>query len=102
MAEQETLHDERDAFDPLAHSLWNRFVDNAMVVHQAWLRACAEGGSVGTCRLCGAYLKPSYPDQVGQRHDYEAACVSCGHIVVAPGGRVLARSARLHERPGGQ
>jgi hypothetical protein len=102
--DQETLVDgiPQGTFDPLAHSLWTRFVDNGRIEHGAWLRACAEGGFVGTCRLCGSYLRPRHPEQHGTRTDYEAVCVSasCEHIVLCVGGRTLARSSQRSERPG--
>lgn len=91
------------AFDPAQHGLWQRFVDGDQVAHGAWLRACAEHTFVGTCRVCGDYLTPAYPEQLDGRTDYEARCRSerCGHTVVAPGGRLLRRSSRHSQMPAG-
>jgi hypothetical protein len=104
MADQETLGEERNGFDPLAHGLWKRFVDNGCVVHGAWLRACAEGSFVGTCRICCDYLAPRHPHEArAGRYDYEYQCrnVQCGQIYNAPGGRMFVRSSRSSERGSG-
>jgi hypothetical protein len=100
MADQETLT-ERTSFNPLDHGLWARYHDHGEILHGAWMRACAEGSFVGTCRHCGDYLIPLRPHQVnGKRTDYEAHChaSTCGAIMLAPCGRVLAYSSRASER----
>lgn len=102
MAEQETLT-ERPAFNPLDHGLWARYRAGNEIEHAAWMRACAEGAWVGTCRRCGDYLIPLRPHQVsGKRTDYEAHCRNdaCGAIVLACCGRVLSYSSRASERKG--
>jgi len=110
---QETLDSgHTKIIDPADHGLWNSVVDNGTTVnHHAWMRACATGASVGTCRVCGALLEPCRPDDLGHgRIDYEAQCrnrsvwtrgavAGCGQIINAPGGRVLVRSARRSEQP---
>lgn len=110
MARQETLTGDTPAFDPSQHGIWDRFVDAGDVInHAAWLRACAEGGFVGTCRACGDFLLPQPPDERDGRHDYTAVCRSgndgpgkgCGHEVNAPGGRRLRRSSRHLQMPTG-
>jgi hypothetical protein len=100
--EQETLDAPHATFDPLAHGLWSRVLDNGRVDHGLWLRTCAEGGFVGTCRICGDYVRPSHPAEVGTRTDYEYACRSttCGQTYLSVGGRTLTRSSRRAERPG--
>ena len=100
MAEQETLT-ERTAFNPLDHGLWARYKTGNQVDHAAWMRACAEGSWVGTCRLCGDYLIPVRPHQANaKRTDYEAHCraEACGWILNAPGGRIVHYSSRAQER----
>jgi hypothetical protein len=93
MADQETLPEtwagKAPPFNPAMHGLWKRFVDNGVVVHGEWMRAAAARELVGTCRVCGAHLRPRHPAEVGHpvRWEYEAECVSCGQIVCAPGGR---------------
>jgi hypothetical protein len=103
---QEALDGTEVQFDPLQHGLWARYARNGEIDHGAWLRACnqAPREHVGTCRHCGGLLRPRHPWQLGQRFDYEAVCLACGHGICAPGGRVLARSGRASERPskGGQ
>lgn len=117
MAEQETLT-EGPRFDSLQHGLWKRMTegDGTVVNHAAWLRACAEGGLVGSCRKCGSYLRPEPPIEVVKgRFDYSALCVvewntrgtgaerivwGCGYEMVAPGGRIAGRSTRKSERGG--
>ena len=113
MADQETLP-VQNAFNPAVHGLWKRFVDDGRINHGAWLRACAEGTWVGTCRRCGDYLVPLQPAERGRGHwEYEAACRTpavlstvdgvrrasgCGKTICAPGGRTLHRSSLLSER----
>lgn len=91
-----------NAFDPLRHGLYQRFVDGSgHVDHGKWLRAIAEGAHVGTCRRCGDYLIAQRPQQISQtRTDYEAQCRNdaCRWVCSAPGGRYFARTSRLHER----
>lgn len=103
-------------FDGLQHGLWQRFkAGDGTVNEAAWLRACAEHGFVGTCRVCGAYLVPLHPEQVGKRKDFEAHCsrwptivstvdnvrtvTGCGWILNAPNGRRCERSSRWSEQP---
>lgn len=94
MAEQETLHD-GPTFDPAAHGLWQRFVDSGRINHGAWLRACASAEFVGTCRQCGAFVKPHPPEDLGDgRVDYEGVCVQCGQQMCAPGGRLPGTAQR--------
>ncbi len=82
--------------------LWPRHITGGAIDHPAWLRACAERSYVGNCR-CGDYLVPEPPEQIGQRLDYRAACRrdECSYELEAPGGRVLRRSSRHSEMPGG-
>lgn len=120
MADQETLTDETrqtsTTFNPAIHGLWKRFVENGTIRHGEWLRACAAGEFVGTCRHCGDYLIPAHPLQVGQRWDYEAQCRSkatssivdgarhvsgCGHVMAAPGGRLKKPKRQRSTRTGG-
>lgn len=116
MPHQETLPGtgQPDRFDPLDHRLYRGLVDaEGVIVHAAWMRACAAGEFVGTCRRCGDYLVPSRPVEINQRTDYEATCrnrmtssvingvrhvAGCGWVLVAPGGRVFGRSSRTSER----
>lgn len=116
MADQETLISQPH-HNPLNHGLWARYVDGDTINHAAWLRACAEGGYVGTCRRCGDYLKPRYPNEVSDRRtDYEAHCRrettativdgkrvvdGCGWECNASDGRILHRSSRTSERKKG-
>lgn len=118
MPDQETLPGTgRIPFDPLDHGLYRHLVDSdGVIVHGAWLRACAAGEFVGTCRQCGDYLIPARPDEVtSQRIDYEAACRrrqtitvvdgvrrldGCGWRLIAAGGRTFTRSSRRSERRG--
>lgn len=102
MATQDVLPGTAPAhFDPLAHRLYKRFVDgDRNIDYHQWLRAIAEHAFVGTCRRCGDQLIPMRPTDHGGRTDYEAHCrrTDCGWICNAPGGRLLRRSSRLHER----
>lgn len=107
----------RSTFDALDHGLWARFAEGDRIDHAAWLRAGAEGGFVGSCRRCGDYLTPLYPDDRGkERFDYEAHCrrhivvtyvdgkrhvEGCGAEVNAPGGRLLRKSGQHNEMPRG-
>lgn len=113
MAEQETLT-ERTVFNPLDHGLWARYRSGNQIDHAAWMRACADGSWVGTCRRCGDYLLPLRPYQINaKRTDYEAHCrrevvvrlidgvrtvEGCGWILNAPSGRALTYSSRASER----
>jgi hypothetical protein len=103
--------------DPMQHGLYPIVMDASgdAIDHGKWLRACAEGKLVGTCRWCGHYLKPEAPAEMAGRFDYEATCVNdfrsgvdpetgywvagCGKTVVMPGGRVFRKSTRDRERP---
>lgn len=104
------------AFDALQHGLWARYkAADGTVDEGAWLRACAERGFVGTCRVCGAFLVPLHPEQVNSRKDFEAHCsnwptvvstvddvrtvTGCGWILNAPNGRRCERSMRWSEQP---
>lgn len=108
-------------FDPTKHGLWDRYVTagqdgEAWIDHAAWMRACATGEFVGTCRQCGDYLVPVRPEDVtATRTDYEARCrrpvevvtrdgvrtvEGCGAVMTAARGLVFRRSSRTHERPG--
>jgi hypothetical protein len=100
MAEQESL-DVAGQFSALQHGLYKRMVDDAgRIIHTAWMRACAEQMFVGTCRNCGAYLLARPPEQVNdKRTDYEATCMRCGRVILAPCGVVFRRSAIRAERP---
>lgn len=106
----------RPAFDALLHGLWQRVKDADGTINEAaWLRACAEHGFVGTCRVCGSYLVPMHPEQIGGRKDFEAHCSSwpavnatvngvrtvtgCGQVFNAPNGRRCERSMRWSEQP---
>lgn len=117
MPQQETLTPE-PVFNPMDHGLWRRFVDaEGRIVEAAWLRACAAGEFVGTCRRCGDYLIPARPDHVsGSRTDYEATCRRRSEVVVkdgirhlegcgwrcnAPSGVVSRKSMRWSEQPRG-
>ena len=116
MPAQETLPGTgHTPFNPLDHGLYRHLVDaEGFIIHTLWMRACAEGLFVGTCRRCGDYLIPARPDEVtNQRTDYEAACRrrltvqvvdgvrrldGCGWVLTAVGGRTFARSSRWSER----
>lgn len=90
--------------DPSQHGLWDRVVSGGRILHEAWLRAVAEGAFVGTSRRCGAYLRPdAADDRGGGRFDYVARCTNesvsgatdgrysvagCGAEMCAPGGRL--------------
>lgn len=72
------------------------------ITHGRWLRACAEGSMVGECRTCGGYLRPYPPsEQPSGEYDYEAECITCTKSILAPRSRVLRRSTRHGEMPGG-
>ncbi len=104
MPDQQSLPPTEQArIDPLTQGLWSRLTNGFYIDHSAWMRACAEGHHVGTCRRCGDYLVPRHPDQVGNRTDYEANCrvEACGWTLNAPGGRILTRSSRHNEMPSG-
>lgn len=106
----------KPTFDALQQGLWAR-VKNAdgRINEAAWLRACAEQGFVGTCRYCGSYLVPQYPETIHGRKDFEAHCsrwptivstvddartvTGCGWILNAPNGRRCDRSSRWSEQP---
>lgn len=126
MVEQEALADTGGkpsrmfAVDPAQHGLWDRMVEAGRISHQAWLRAVAESGFVGTCRRCGSYLRPRPADDRGSGvFDYEAECsnvhvstvdvrndvrtkvvvrervvAGCGAVMVAPGGRLPGTAER--------
>lgn len=98
--------------------IWRRLVGGAgQIDHAAWMRACAEGSFVGTCRQCGDYLIPERPrDITDGRTDYEARCrnehhaqgrgatrtvTGCGWTTTAPGGRIQRRSNLASARPKG-
>ena len=115
MPDQEALPPtEHERFDPLAQGLWARYRIGNEINHSMWMRACAEGSYVGTCRRCGDYLIPLRPYQVNtKRTDYEAHCrrevvirlidgvrsvEGCGYIICAPNGRCLTYSSRASER----
>lgn len=87
-----------DASNPRNHGLYRRFLDgNGNIEHGQWLRACAEGQPVGTCRRCGSTLIPRRPDQINdKRTDYEADChnEACARVFNAPGGRVKRPDSR--------
>lgn len=121
MAQQETLPGAGDdtPVNALDHGLWGRFVDaDGLIIDAAWMRACAAGEFVGTCRQCGDYLLPVRPADVNaNRRDYEAHCrrgaqihvvdgvrvtEGCGWTCDAPGGRVFGRSSRQLERRKGE
>ena len=91
--------------NPLSCGLYRTIAPiDDQVDHGRWMRACAEGGFVGQCRLCGGYLRPLRPHEVtGHRTDYEAQCINsaCEHSVLAPGGRTQRRSAQHSEAPAG-
>lgn len=79
--------------------LYRFMVSADYIVHGRWLRACAEGNWVGECRTCGGYLRPEEPEEHDRRFDYEASCTTCGHIILAPDGRVLASSSLHSDAP---
>lgn len=107
--------------DPLKAGLWNRYIDGDRINHAAWLRACASHEFVGTCRQCGSHLAPEQPVENAGRTDYTAHCIigvqripvdgdgekkafrteGCGWEMTAAGGRILRRSTRHSEMPGG-
>lgn len=124
MADQETLPGvapnaqtaHAPTFDALQHGLWARVKDvDGTVNEAAWLRAYAMHEFVGTCRICGSYLVPLRPEQIGNRKDFEAHCIhwptivatvdgvravtGCGWALNAPGGRRCERSSRWSEQP---
>jgi hypothetical protein len=95
MPNQETL----TPFDPTAEGLYDRYVRGDYIDHAAWLRACAAGELVGTCRWCGDQLAPRPAEEVSKIWWYEADCRTCTKIYAAPGGRILKRSSRHTEQP---
>jgi hypothetical protein len=107
MARQETLTDQEAQHNPLDHGLWQRYTTGDNTNHAAWLRAHAEQGHIGTCRIDGGRLRPHRPTEHGILTWYEATCVTCHHTYAAPahrwetGGRVLRRSSAHHEMPTG-
>lgn len=53
----------------------------------AWTNALRNQELVGTCRDCGAYLRPGQPYTVGAAHWYPAKCDSCPYETAAHGPR---------------
>lgn len=87
---------------PSQGGIARHLVHDDEIDHGRWLRACAEGTLVGECRTCGGYLRPLPPAEISRdRFDYEAECIACGKSINAPRGRVLRRSGRHSEMPGG-
>lgn len=84
----------------MSDGLYRFVVYDDYIQHGRWLRARAEGSWVGECRTCGGYLAPEEPWEHNHRTDYEAACIKCGHVVMAPNGRVLRESGRHSQMPG--
>lgn len=83
--------------------------------HHAWMRACAEGAFIGTCRRCGAYLLPRRPREHDGAFEYEGYCrrasesmynaltgvrtvSGCGWEFAAPRGRVHLGSSSRSKR----
>lgn len=83
--------------------------------HFAWMRQCAEGGYIGTCRRCGAYLFPRRPIEHNGVFDYEGYCrrpaestfdaltgvrmtSGCGWEFCAPRGKVMLSSSSRSAR----
>ena len=89
--------------EPGQGGLYRHLIADGRIDHNRWMRACAEHGHVGECRHCSSYLRPERPQQHNGRTDYEAVCINdtCSCSVSAPAGRVLARSTRHSEMPGG-
>jgi hypothetical protein len=124
MADQATLFapDPKSRFNPEAEGVWSQFIedDGLHLKLTACRRARAEGSFVGTCRLCGGYLRLLPSDDPGPDDDmstvaewYVLHCSDgrapttgdmipgggCGHEYVAPDGKVLQRSARHSRMP---
>lgn len=81
-----------------------RFVDGLdFIIQSTWDEAAQRKQPVGTCRraACGGLMmaRPAY------RNDnilwFEAECDNCGSSIATPDGRVLRRSTRHAEMPGG-
>jgi hypothetical protein len=94
---------EAGGHDPLRAGLYRsiRRRDNT-IDPDRWRAAAAAGDLIGECRLrgCGGYMVPDDPPpEPGSPTEFTARCLVCRREVVAPGGRVLARSGRHAEAP---
>lgn len=90
--------------DPLKAGIHPRRADGIRLYVHDWHRANDRREIVGTCRvrLCGGLMQAVDTQEDGGGITwYGAECLNCGHEVVAPNGRVLARSSRHHEMPDG-
>jgi hypothetical protein len=91
-------------------TVYKRFLDtDGTILLSAWLRACNNGESVGTCRECGGDLVPDRPvgrADGGSTPDYPMVCANvpaCGKEVVAPRGRTSRwNGERAKRRPLGR
>lgn len=75
--------------------LWGAVIKDGGLNRHAWANAAASGDIVGTCRACGGYVVPDTPPTYGEEQTVEwflARCLSCGHEIASPGGRLSRRS----------
>jgi len=86
----------------------SRLVDGHGMIHsQAWNRAVESKELVGSCRsprgkaVCEGHLVADPTITIGRITWYEAHCLECGAVVVAPNGKTLPRSSRRDEMPDG-
>jgi len=76
-----------------------RVVRDGVIDPVAWDRAVYWRETVGCCPSCGGSMTGStVPAMRATRNDYIATCGTCGHEIVAPGGRVLTGSATKSRR----
>ena len=85
----------------LRTGLSDQLVDGADYIrHASWLRAQASGDPIGTCRCrgCAGRMRAVEVRELSNfSRWYMAECDTCHTEVVAPGGRVLRRSAAHRE-----
>ncbi len=82
------------AFDWRRAGLFGKLVQHGSIRSDEWRRAVADGSFVGTCRVCGGFLRPDAPQADESRTSvewYTAACVLCGHEYAAPNGNTLGK-----------
>ena len=93
----------------LSTGISRRMVDSVgIIIGPAWRRAADERELVGSCRqprskgtTCEGYLRALEPYTVDEHVWYEAVCLSCHMVVVAPKGATLPRSSRRSQMPEG-
>lgn len=108
MAEQETLHNGDPVWNPHAHGLWKRFIENgdSPFIDQGAINRARSGLEVvGTCRDCGGdilVLPTQDPMKSGSHCAWtDFVCQDCGKETAAPDTKRLKRSSLHSHMPAG-